>query len=180
MKNYILLLLFTAFLSCKAQNNTPIKKDELGISVNAPKGVHQYAFRIGEWETAYKALISRHEWKTGTGKHKVYVAENGLTFVEEATDEKGNLKHKITYDYIEATDSWVNNYTEFETGKKVQYTSKLVNGAMVETVKADEAIDSITYALLDNNIFLYTSKRTYGNGFSIVTHAEVATKRLNN
>jgi hypothetical protein len=51
---------------------------------------------------------------------------------------------------------------------------------MVETVKADEAIDSITYALLDNNIFLYTSKRTYGNGFSIVTHAEVATKRLNN
>jgi len=182
MKNYILLLLFITFLSCKAQNNIPIEKDELGISVNAPKGVYQYAFRIGEWDATHKALISRYEWKTGTGKHKVYVADNGLTFVEETLNDKEELILKITYDYIEETDSWENNYLEIATGKKIKYTTKLVDGKMVETVihEDENAVDNITYTILDSNIHLYISQRTYGNGFSIITHAQIATKKVSN
>jgi len=180
MKNYILLIVFTITLNINAQqSNAAIKKDSLGISVNAPKGVQQYAFRIGEWETTYKSLISRYNWKTGVGKHKVYMADNGLTFIEESLDKDGNIIIKTTYDYIEKTDSWNNNYLEVSTGKMINYTAKLIDGKMVETVKheKEQAIDDITYTVLQNNIFLYISRRTYGNGFNLVTHVEIATKK---
>ncbi|PTM02350.1 MAG: hypothetical protein DA407_15245 [Bacteroidetes bacterium] len=160
------------------QNNTPIEKDEFGISVNAPKGVHQYAFRVGEWEATHKALINRYEWEIGTGQHKVYVADNGLTFVEETLDDNGKLILKITYDYIEETDSWENNYLEIDTGKKIKYTSKLVDGNMVETIEREDNVNNNTYTVVGDNIYIYTARRTFGNGYTIVNYVGISTKQV--
>lgn len=182
MKNYILLLLLFFVSNIYAQEqksgHSIIEKDENGIRIDAPKGVHQYAFRIGEWETAYKSLVSRYEWKAGTGKYRVYVAKNGLTFVEEAFNKDGEIESRITYDYDEATNSWDNNYLEVKTGKKVKYTSKFVDGKMVETIEREDHVNNNTYTVVAENVVLYTAVRTYHNGFNLVTHVGIATKKV--
>ncbi len=174
MKNYILLLFVFVTLTINSQEG----KDKNGIRLDAPKGVHQYAFRIGIWNETSKSLISRDEWKTNTsGAHRVYVAENGLTFIEEGLDEKGNITHKITFDYVEVTDSWENNYIDLKTSRKVKYTSKIIDGNMVETIIRKGNTNNNTYTVLADNIYIYTARRTFGNGFTIVNHVGISTKK---
>lgn len=178
MKRLILALCLISFIRVNAQENGKVEKDELGISVNAPKGVHQYAFRIGEWDGTSKFLISRDEWNTNcSGSHRVYVAENGLTFIEEGLDDEGNITHKITFDYIEATDSWENNYIDYTSGRKQKYTSKVVDGNMVETIERENNVNNNTYTVLGGNIYIYTAHRTFGNGYTIVNNVTIATKK---
>ncbi|WP_339915876.1 hypothetical protein [Yeosuana marina] len=173
MKQLVTIIAFFVFVNINAQ-----EKDKNGILLTAPKAVNQYAFRIGEWDSTSKDLLALNKWKTNSGKHRFYVDENGLTFIEEGLNEKGEIIHKIIYDYIESTDSWENNYTEIVTGKKVKYTSKLVNGKMTESIKNEGSIDSTKYTIVAPNVFIYTSVRTYGNGFKIVTHVSVSTKEI--
>ncbi|WP_347922925.1 hypothetical protein [Pontimicrobium sp. SW4] len=184
MKRLILILCLIVFSQANAQekksNNSDVPKDEKGISLTAPEGVYQYAFRIGEWDGISRSLISRYEWKTdsSSGSHRVYLADNGLTFIEEGIDDKGNITHKITYDYIEATDSWENNYSD-NTGEKVKYSSKVVDGNMVETIVREDSTNNNTYTVLADNIYIYTARRTFGNGYTIVNHVSIATKKPN-
>jgi len=185
MKRLILVLCLIVFSQVNAQekksNNSDVPKDEKGISLAAPEGVRQYAFRIGEWDGISRSLISRYEWKTdsSSGSHRVYLADNGLTFIEEGIDDKGNITHKITYDYIEATDSWKNIYVDVKTGRKQKYTSKLVDGNMVETIERENNVNNNTYTVLADNIYIYTARRTFGNGYTIVNHVSIATKKPN-
>jgi uncharacterized protein involved in high-affinity Fe2+ transport len=183
MRSLWLMVLFA--IGCNAiGQKVPVQiskpeKDQYGIRLDAPKGVYQYAFRIGEWESISKTLKTRYEWLSDTGRFRVYVAENGLTYIEEILDAKGEIKYKTTYDYIESTDSWENNYMDMVTGESVKFTSKFTNGNMVEKIKRTDNENNNTYTIVADNIVLYTANRTYLNGFSIITHVGIATKILN-
>ena len=151
-------------------------KDALGMCKNAPEEVHQYAFRVGEWESTSKSLKSRTEWDTATGRHRVYVADNGLTFVEEGLDQSGNVTHRITFDYDEKSDSWANHYLDIETGREVDYTSRLVDGSVVETIRRADNVNNNTYTEVADGIYIYTARRTYANGFTLVNHVGISTR----
>ncbi|WP_428741676.1 hypothetical protein [Tenacibaculum sp.] len=181
MKRLILVLCLTAFARVNAQDksNSKIEKDAKGISINAPEGVHQYAFRIGEWESTSKGIQRNGSWKTGLGQYRVFVADNGLTFIEEGLDKEGNVTHTITFDYIEATDSWENNYID-RTGRKVKYSSKVVDGNMVETIVRENNTNNNTYTVLADNIYIYTARRTFNNGYILVNHVGISTKKISN
>jgi len=180
MKNLILTLLLTITCGSNAQepnsHKEDIEKDIYGIRVDAPKGVKQYAFRIGEWETISKTLKTRYEWITEIGRFRVYVADNGLTFIEEILDAEGKVRYKTTYDYIQSSDSWENLYKNVETGEIVKFSSKLVDGSMVETIKRTDNENNNTYTIISDNVVLYTANRIYKNGFSLITHVGIATK----
>jgi len=181
MRKLILALFLVAFVKVNAQENSKsnVEKDAKGISVNAPEGIHQYAFRIGEWDGTSKSLISKNVWKTdSSGSHRVYVGDNGLTLIEEGVDNEGNITHKITFDYIEATNSWENNYVDAKTGRKQKYTSKMVDGKMVETIEREDNVNNNTYTLVGDNIYIYTARRTFGNGYTIVNHVGISTKQV--
>ncbi|MFV0268035.1 MAG: hypothetical protein ACK5HT_12970 [Draconibacterium sp.] len=179
MKIHVIFLLLV-YLNLNAQEkqveNSDLKKDENGISLTAPEGIYQYAFRIGEWDGVSKDLLALNQWKTNTSKHRFYVAENGLTYVEEGLGNNGEITHRITYDYIEATDSWDNKYEELATGKTVHYTSKITNGKMIETIKREDHVNHNDYTIVAPNIIIYTARRTYNNGFELVTHVGISTK----
>lgn len=183
MRSLLLMALFT--IGCNAiGQKVPVQvskteKDAYGIRLDAPKGVYQYAFRIGEWESISKTLKTRYEWLSDTGRFRVYVAENGLTYIEEILDANGEIKYKTTYDYVESTDSWENDYMDMVTGESVKFTSKFTNGSMVEKIKRTDNENNNTYTIVAENIVLYTANRTYLNGFSIITHVGIATKILN-
>ncbi|MFI1772727.1 hypothetical protein [Thalassobellus citreus] len=180
MKKILVVLCIIAIAKTNAQNtsNSIVEKDSIGININAPKGVYQYAFRIGEWESTHKSLKSRNEWSTGTSHFKVYVAENGLTFIEEGLDDKGNIKHRITFDYVETTNSWKNHYKDLVTGREVDYTSKMVDGKLVEIIQRENNVNNNTYDVLQDNIYTYTAYRTYNNGFSLINHVGISTKKV--
>jgi len=176
----VLLLFFLANSNAqeKSSKDLKIKKDLNGISIDAPEGVHQYEFRIGEWESTFKSIQRNGTWRTGTGQYRVFVADNGLTFIEEGLDEEGNVTHRITFDYIEATDSWENNYIDVKTGRKVKYTSKMVNGNLVETIKRENNENNNTYTSIGGNIYIYTARRTFNNGYTLVNHVGISTKKV--
>lgn len=180
MKYYLLATIAILSIKSIAQETfskySDIKKDSLGISQEAPKGVYQYAFRIGEWGGVSKDLLALNQWKNNTAHSRFYIAKNGTTFIEEGLDGDGNITHTVTYDYIEKTDSWNNLYKEVETGVEVKYTSKVEEGKMVETIIRSESTNKNTYTIIDNNIITYIARRTYKSGFKIVTHAGIYTK----
>ncbi|WP_421803082.1 hypothetical protein [Flagellimonas sp.] len=180
MRSLLLIALFAVGFNAMGQK-VPVQiskpeKDAYGIRLDAPKGVYQYAFRIGEWETISKTLKSRYEWLSETGRFRVYVAENGLTYVEEILDSYGKVRYKTTYDYVESTDSWENSYIDMDTGESVKFTSKFTNGSMVETIKRTDNENNNTYTIVADNVVLYTANRTYKNGFTLITHIGIATK----
>ncbi len=160
----------------KVTRDSDILKNENGISLNAPDGVHQYAFRIGEWESISKSLQINRKWQTITGRYRVYVADNGVTFIEEGLDHEGNVIHRITFNYNDKTDSWQNIYTDLKTAKEVKYTSKLIDGNMVETIVRENSTNNNTYTVVDDNVYIYTSRRTFNNDITIVNHVGISTK----
>lgn len=180
MRSWILTLFLMITFGSNAQepnsHRKDIEKDVYGIRVDAPKGIRQYAFRIGEWETISKTLKTRYEWITETGSFRVYVADNGLTFIEEILDAEGKIEHITTYDYIQPSNSWENIYKNVETGEIVKFTSKLVDGSMVETIKRADNENNNIYTMISENVVLYTANRTYKNGFTLITHIGIATK----
>jgi len=181
MKKLIVVLCLIAFVKVNAQqnaDNSSVKKDAKGISVNAPDGVRQYAFRVGEWESTSKGIQRDGTWKTGSGQYRVFVADNGLTFVEEGLDEEGNVTHRITFDYVEATDSWKNHFKDLNTGREVNYTSKMVDGNLVETIQRENNVNNNTYTVIGDNIYIYTARRTFGNSFTLVNHVGISTKKV--
>ena len=49
---------------------------------------------------------------------------------------------------------------------------------MVETIKRKDNINHNDYTIVAPNIFIYTARRTYNNGFSIITHVGISTKKI--
>lgn len=180
MKNLVFTLLLLCLYTANAQDrNVAIQdstKDSNGIDLNAPKGTHQYAFRIGEWNSTYQSLVSRSEIKTGTGRYRVFVAQNGRTFVEEGLDENEQVKHRITFDYIEATNSWENHFLDLKTGREFNYTSKIIDGSLVETIQRENSVNNNYYTILGSNVFMYTAYRTFEDGHTIINHVGISTK----
>ena len=178
MRILLLALLMMLGAAAQAQDGQAgrANRDALGIRLDAPQGVHQYAFRIGEWESTFKSLTSRTEWDTGAGHYRVYVAENGLTFVEEGLDEAGDVTHRITFDYDEDTNSWSNHFVDTRTGREVDYTSRMVDGSLVEIIQRADNVNRNTYTEVGDGVYIYTARRTYGNGFTLVNHVGISTR----
>ncbi|MBL4654184.1 MAG: hypothetical protein JKY53_15170 [Flavobacteriales bacterium] len=177
MKNYTLLLLFTAVSINAQQTSAVVEKGALGINKDAPKGVYQYAFRIGEWETSYKTRTGRDTWEVGSGTERFYVAKNGVSFIEEIIDKKGELESTIFFKYNNETDSWINTYKNVKTGTKTIYTAKLIDGKLTEILQRSDHVNNNVYEIINDSTFTYTCNRAYTNGLSYINYIGTSNKQ---
>ncbi|NVK52353.1 MAG: hypothetical protein HWD85_05415 [Flavobacteriaceae bacterium] len=162
--------LFTIFfsfilISCTAQNKSTQKtKNLFGIATNAPIETYQYAFKLGLFKTEYRILISKGNYKTSVGKTYVKMGKNGLTYMEDNIDNKGNKTGWSTFTYNSKKGIWENLY--FEKDKKpTSFYAKYDNGYLTEFVEGKDQYGSYTekyvYKIINDSTYTYQGKRKY-------------------
>ena len=130
----------------------------------------QYSFKLGLWRSKYKTMVSRDKWENGIsdGSH-FYLSKDTSYYVEEVMSNN-KIKAMITYKYNATKSHWDLEYTDQNNGDLVNYTAKLINGNMVETIFRNGSVNNNTYRIINDSTYTYTAVRTLGNGYSFSNH----------